>query len=719
VNGGAYGYGTIFRMPVGGGPTTTIYNFTGGSDGGSPGSLIQASDGYLYGTASSGGASGKGVLFQMSLDGNFTMPPLHSFSYGVDGAYPDFLMQASDGNLYGTVYEGPANNGGAGTIFQMTLPTSTGGGNLTLLYAFTGGADGGYPTCGLVEASDGNLYGMNYYNGLTGGGSPNGYGVLFKMPKGGAPTTPTVLYRFTGGSDGGNPIGPLVVGKKPDGTPDGNLYGTTAGNHTSGNGTVFQFSLNSGTLTTLYGFTGGGDGAHPTGLIEANDANLYGTTPSGGANGYGTVFGIGRGANSITTLYTFTGGADGANPNSPQYSVDSSVLVQAGDGRLYGTTSVGGVTPAPQGSGTVFSLPTPIPVPVLTAISPNTATAGSSAFTLTAAGSKFVNGSTVNWNGTPLATTFVSDTQLTASVPATLLATPGAATVTVANPAGTSSVGLPFTITTPAPYILDISPDSALVNSASVPLTVNGQYFQSGATIYFSFEFGAPVALMPTTFVSSTELTATIPSALLSMPGLALVFVTNPDGTTSDPAVFFIDNPLPVLSSLSPTSTPAGSAAFTLTLQGSGFVAGDQVLWNGVSLPANLSGSSGTKLTAQVPAGLVANMGTVQVSVVDESGDQSNTLPFAITKPTVTLKSLSPSSLPSGSKTSTLTVAGTGFVSGAMVNWSNTQLTTKFVSSTKLTATIPAADLATKGKAQITVTNPNGATTNALLFTIK
>ncbi len=214
---------------------------------------------------------------------------------------------------------------------------------LTTLYSFTGGNDGRSPD-GLVQGSDGYLY------GTTSGGGTNNNGTVFKISANGAFTT---LYSF-GGNDGAGPGG-LVQGS------DGNFYGTTSGGGITnfnvdvglfyGCGTVFKISANGG-LTSLYSFTGGNDGAGPGGLVQGSDGNFYGTAGWGGTNNYGTVFKINTNG-ALTSLYSFSGGNDGAFPQA--------ALAQGSDGNFYGTTSSGGTTNynvslGTYGYGTVFKI---------------------------------------------------------------------------------------------------------------------------------------------------------------------------------------------------------------------------------------------------------------------------------------------------------------------------------------------------------------------------
>jgi uncharacterized repeat protein (TIGR03803 family) len=322
--GGTNGDGAIFRITTGG-VLTPLYSFTDGNDGARPYSgLMQANDGSLYGTTADGGTNGDGVVFRITTNDVFM--PLYSFTGGHDGADPrGGLMQASDGNLYGTTADGGTNFDG--TVFRITTNDV-----FTPLYSFTGGHDGTFPEAALVQAGDGNLYGTTYQGGIS--NDIPGYGTVFRITTNGALTP---LYTFTNGNDGAHPSAGLVQAN------DGNLYGTTADGGTNGYGTVFRITTND-VFTPLYSFTDGHDGADPeAALLQAGDGNLYGTTYEGGTNGYGVVFRITTNG-MLTPLYSFTDGHDGADPLAG--------LVQAGDGNLYGTAPGGGTN----SDGTVFGL---------------------------------------------------------------------------------------------------------------------------------------------------------------------------------------------------------------------------------------------------------------------------------------------------------------------------------------------------------------------------
>ena len=214
---------------------------------------------------------------------------------------------------------------------------------LTTLHSFHVFASGAYPHAELVQGIDDNFY------GTTSGGGTNDAGTVFRINTNGALTT---LYSFTGGGDGSQPAAGLVQGG------DGTFYGTTSGGGTNGGqGTVFKISTN-GALTSLYSFTGGGDGSQPAaGLVQGSNGDFYGTSSTGGATGYGTVFKISTNG-MMTTLYTF-GSITNANGDPLDGANPTAALVQGGDGSFYGTTAAGGTYTNyvwGAGNGTVFKI---------------------------------------------------------------------------------------------------------------------------------------------------------------------------------------------------------------------------------------------------------------------------------------------------------------------------------------------------------------------------
>ena len=329
---------------------TTLSSFSG-SDGSDPQSVIQGTDGNFYGVTYSGGANNNaGTVFKMTPSG--TLTTLYNFCAQkncTDGENPaGQLLQAKDGNLYGTTFFGGANCilendpiTGCGTIFKITT-----GGEFTSLYSFCSVVVEGYcsdgvaPYAGLIQGNNGDLYGTASEGGLNGNCSNcNGAGTAFKITTAGALTT---IFQFcnstnSGGYclDGGAPYGGLV--QTSDGTFYGTLYNGGTGTDNSG-GVVYKLTA-SGQFTVLHSFCSSyncQDGAYPfTSLVQASNGNFYGVTRNGGYRGDigdGTVFKVSP-SGTFTTLHVFRG-TDGESPLG--------ILFQATDGDLYGTTADGG-----------------------------------------------------------------------------------------------------------------------------------------------------------------------------------------------------------------------------------------------------------------------------------------------------------------------------------------------------------------------------------------
>jgi uncharacterized repeat protein (TIGR03803 family) len=292
--------------------------------------LVQGNDGNFYGTTQNGGntacSSGCGTIFRITPNGKLT-----TFSFdGTNGNGPIAgLVQAANGDFYG-VSGGGAN--GLGTVFKFTP-----NGGLTTLYSFS--ANTGYgPIGGLVLASDGNFYGTTSSGGPpTGQCKPSGCGTIFKITPKGEYTT---LHNFNGIPDGGSPLATMTQ------APNGKFYGTASNLGNAGSyGTVFTMTPK-GKFTVVHQFNNT-DGAYPFGgLILGTDGNFYGQTDLGGASAYGafgTVYKM-TPSGKVTTLHSFEQ-TDGDNPISN--------LVQGTDGNFYGTASYGGKYP---NFGTVFKI---------------------------------------------------------------------------------------------------------------------------------------------------------------------------------------------------------------------------------------------------------------------------------------------------------------------------------------------------------------------------
>ena len=305
-----------------------LHQFTAGvNDGASPYSeVILGSDGVLYGTTWSGGTNAAGTVFRMNRDGS-GFSAIHHFGNASDGATPfDGVIQGSDGFLYGTTFNGGTN--GNGTIFKI----NTNGSIYSVLYRFTNSPDGSNPYGGLVQGQDGALYGTTE-NGGTGPGT------VFKISTNG--DNYVVLHSFTNSTDASQPFGRLVQAN------NGLLYGTTFAGGTQFVGAVFQINTNGQNYSVIHSFNGFSEGFSPEcGLLVGRDGWLYGTAVSGGASGLGTVFKLNTNGSGYTVLRSFTNSPDGAHSYSR--------VTQGVDGYLYGVTSSGGNT----GMGTIFRVTT-------------------------------------------------------------------------------------------------------------------------------------------------------------------------------------------------------------------------------------------------------------------------------------------------------------------------------------------------------------------------
>jgi len=850
-SGGAVGYGTVFKITPSG-VLTTLYSFTDGTDGANPqGALVQGSDGSFYGTTQWGGdlnvnsGQGFGTIFKITASG--TLTTVYSFTGAADEGYPAAgLIQAKDGNYYGTTFGGYSNGDGsyaAGTVFKMT-PS----GALTTLYSFTGGTDGGNPQAALLQGSDGTLCGTTVSGGVV--INHYTYGTVFKITTSGALTT---LYSFTAGSDGGIPQAALVQGT------DGSFYGTTAAGGIGGNGTVFGIT-SSGALTPLHTFTGYWDGGGPNSLVLGTDGNFYGTTNRGGGLsvnnglGFGTVFKM-RPSGSLITLSSFPGGSGGGEPNG---------LIQGSDGDFYGTAIAAGGSSC----GAIFKLSPPTGQSVFSvAFSPDGNTmADGAAFlapteyyigglielwnvstgkltrTLNTAEDTGVNAVAFSPDGTTFADGGYDVLELWDASTGALLATldSGAAggaysdgvfavafspdgstlaagglrdddqgayfgvlelwnvsTRTVSNTLNTSAVQvnsvafspdgtklavgggynggvgvaleiwsvqsgtLLSTLKTASNYgvvSVAFSPDGKTLAAAGYSTSggvlefwdvATGKrlaspalaaakyavssvaYSRDGKILFAAALSGGPPAADSTILAVSTTTYALMSSFAQTVTSMVTSIAVSPDGSplaygtltgvvayASTPG--FVNAVIPNIVSVSPNSALAGGPATTITVVGTDFASGAQVDWNGVSLKT--TDVSATELTATVPVADLQAPGTDSVTVVNPGtgGGTSNAVTVTVKSPTVTLGSLSLNVATAGGGATTISVTGSGFLSGIQVEWNGVALKTTYVSSTKLTATIPASDLTTAGSYTIAVINPGSGsvTGNTATFTV-
>ena len=589
TRGGNTGNGTVFMLappasPSSGWTEAVLYNFAGGSNGADPYTgVVIGSSGVLYGT------TGDGKVFSLSPStspgGAWTQTVLGA----VSGAGANGVVIGGSGVLYGTTAAGGTgdceiNYPRCGTVFSLTPPTSLGGAwTETVLYEFTGGSDGGNPFAGLVIGGDGALYGTTAAGG-TGTCDPfAGCGTVFSLTPptslGGA-WTETVLYEFTGGSDGGNPTAGLAIGS------GGVLYGTTSVGGTGcrrpggvGCGTVFSLTPPTShggawTETVLHNFAGPGDGFSPNGVVIGSGGVLY-DTAGGGSPGYGTVFSLTPptspdGTWIETVLHNFAD-SDGSNPYG-------GVVIGSAE-TLYGTTLQGGSF----GWGTVFSLSTG-----LGPSAPVTVSAASGS-------APVAPGSIVSIYGSGLASTGTSATML--PLPTNL----GGTSVTITDSSGVQA-SLPLFYTGPAQINAEI-PQTANTGAATLTITTpSGIQFGSVAL----------AALAPGLF-SANQTGAGVASAQ---------FVTNQaDGTQTIVDVFQCSGGAGTCAGI-PLDVSAGNSA--LVLYGTGIrnrasLADVAIMIGSQTLPAAYAGAAPNyagedQVNVLMPASLTGS-GTVNVSV--------------------------------------------------------------------------------------------------------
>lgn len=349
------GCGTVFKLsPSGTGWTlTTIYKFHGAADGWWPiSTLLLGSDGSLYGTTWYGGVvnagghgSGYGTVFKMTPPTeacgdscSWTHTVIYAFTGGSDGGIPNpgNLTFDGAGNIYGTTEGGGVHHsmclfGYMGCGVVYKLTPSATGWIESVVYTFTGAEDGSDPLSGVTFDQNGNIYGT-----ASEGGS-GGYGTVFELSPSAAGWKETTLHSFDG-HDGVYPVGGLIFDES------GNLYGTTSGSVTQGGGTFFEFPVSNGfQFTLLYTFQAQ---TAPTANLILSNGNFYGTSNNGGTIGWGDVFVLMQKSSnwSAVSLYNFTAGNDGASPYGN--------VVLGANGAIYGTTNGSGL----YSDGTVYEL---------------------------------------------------------------------------------------------------------------------------------------------------------------------------------------------------------------------------------------------------------------------------------------------------------------------------------------------------------------------------
>ena len=314
------------------------------------------------------------------------------------------------------------------------------------------------------------------------------------------------------------------------------------------------------------------------------------------------------------------------------------------------------------------------------------------------AGTTLVRG-TITGAGVPLTGAFVT-TQLEAQA--------GQFPVIVANPSGPPAPAINLTVVS-TPVVDSLEPPTVIAGSANFTLYISGSGFEPGAVAKLN-----GIAL-PTTVMSAAFLTAQVTAAQVAAVGQQTVLVANPDGTVSNtPSLAVVA--APVIASITPASVTAGSVAFTLTVQGSGFSATSVIELNGAAITTTFLSS--TVLTGSVAASSVANAGVLSTIVTPGgAGTNSNVQALTVvTTPVIT--ALEPATAIAGNPAFTLTVQGSGFVSGATVGINGVSAPTSYVSATQVLAQITAAQITNAALLSVVVTNPNKTASNPRNLTV-
>lgn len=359
--------------------------------------------------------------------------------------------------------------------------------------------------------------------------------------------------------------------------------------------------------------------------------------------------------------------------------------------------------------------------PTLGSISPSTIAAGSAGFTLTANGTNFTSGTQILWNGVAQPTTVVSNTQLTAAIPAMQIANAGTVAIRVMKPDTTTSSSLLLTVTggsgNPNFSLTSLNPYTVAAGSAAFTLTATGVGFANGDSITLN---GTAIT---TTFDSATQLHATVAATSVATMGIIQVAVVDATNGATNSLPFIVTGGTagtpPTLTSLNPNTSYNDVPSVALTANGSGFVSGSVIVWNGTAMQTTFVSS--TQLTTTIPGTDLTLVGTANVFVLNPDSTVSQTLPFTITvnpATTPTLTSITPTKTAVGSPGFTLTLNGTNFAPGCVAYFGTDPLPTTVVSDTQLTAQVPASDLTAVAEVPVTAKNTQSNPSNPIPFLV-
>ena len=348
--------------------------------------------------------------------------------------------------------------------------------------------------------------------------------------------------------------------------------------------------------------------------------------------------------------------------------------------------------------------------PRVDSISPSTVDAGSSDFPIVLNGANFLSDDVLVIGSSFRPVTFVSTTQVTATILAADVASPGTINLAVARHDGSlQSPPVALTVTSAAaPTITTLAPATAATGDAPFTLTINGTNFESGAVVTFD---GSPRGAQ---FVSSTSLTVPVTTADLATEHTISIVVTNPGGLASAPATFAVSTPVPTIASLTPNSVISGDSGFLLKVAGTHFSSHSVINVNGNPRSTDVETSTGN-LTTNIDASEIATPGTLTITVTD-SGATSAPATLAIVKPVIV--DVTPSALPFGATSATITVTGTAFLPTSKVLFHGIEQPTTFNSDGTLTATLGPDDLLAVGLNAVVVRNSPTSTSVPFLITV-
>lgn len=664
---------------------TTLASFQG-SNGQGPVALVADSQGNLFGATGHGGTGDNGVVFQIA-GGSSVINVIATFS-AATGTHPADLVIDSNGNLFGVCGAGGTNNDG--TVFEVAAGSNTvttlasfngtngssphnlildaqgnlfgtttsggansvgtifevaaGSGTVTALASFS--TTTGNLCSGLVEDSQGNLFGANSF------GSAGRYGAVFELPAGSSTITTLATFSYSAGSTLGlDPSSPLVM------DASGNLFGTTTSDSASGFGTIYKLAHGSNTITTIANLNGS-NGSGPSGrLARDSSGNIFGTTTGSSTAGVkGVLFELNASSGTITGLGNFT-------DLGPQ-----GVSVEDKFGNLYGLTTGGGSGFA----GTVFEYqPAPtVPAPTVTGVSPASGpTAGGTAVTIT--GTNLANATEVDF-GSAKVTSFTTDTANSI----TLKTPPGAAgtvDVRVFTAGGGSAVNAPadrFTFVAPAaPTVTGVSPAIGLIAGGDA-VTITGTNLANATEV----DFGSTKVTSFTSDTATSIILNTPPGAV----GVVDVRVVTPIAESAANAAdqfAYVTLPAPLITGVSQSNlsiTSSGDLTATITLSGLALPAGAEVVVDGKVWPTTVQ--TGTNGQRQLVATNASDPGSLQLNGIDDfvqlfdtvSGTKSDSVSVSPLptgndlQPSITSVTTNPPT-PLAGTTFTVTVHGTNF----------------------------------------------------------